>query len=68
MRGWLETIALVGVVAVLAALVLVSIISASILAAGRTTALDEIDVFGSDADLYGQGGYPCATYQLVACQ
>jgi hypothetical protein len=51
MRDFLETTALLGVVIVLAVLVLVSIVSASILASDSTSAFEHIDLESTDNDL-----------------
>ena len=68
MRGLLETIAFVGVVIVLAAFVLVSIVSTSILAVDRASAVDAVGAFVSDDDLTGDGWCPGAMAQTTTCR
>jgi hypothetical protein len=67
MRGYLELLGLLAVIIVLAAFVVICIISASVLAVDRANTLDGMDVLDSGDDESGQGVYSCAALQASVC-
>ena len=67
-RGVLEAAAMLSIVVVLAGLVLVSIISASLLADSSTAALDRIDAVDPDNTLTADDWSPCAMLQETPCR